>query len=122
VSAAPEPPTSLYLNVVLRLNEDYYELKRHLDAMDLRKFYLRTFEISLSAALPEPLWDMKAYKDHLEKWPMPDDNYSMLDYETFRSTMAFYEMVMRDYNLIGLSKKTDKPIMGLGQYRRTTDV
>ena len=46
---------NIYLNVVIRINEDYAELIEHLKEMDTRVAYLKTFELSLSTALPKPM-------------------------------------------------------------------
>lgn len=101
---------NIYLNVVLRINEDYGELIQHLKEMDTRVAYLKTFELSLSSALPKPLWDTDAYINQARRTPMPKDPYKLVDFETFRGWMTVYEMVMRDEGLIGTKKQV---ILGL---------
>lgn len=97
---------NIYLNVVARINSDYGELIQHLKEMDTRVAYLKTFELSLSSALPRPLWEVDAYTVQSSRTPMPSDPYVMLDFETFRAWMAVYEMVMRQEGLIGTSSST----------------
>lgn len=101
---------NIYLNVVVRINEDYSELIEHLKEMDTRVCYLKTFELSLSSALPTPLWDTQIYREQARRTPMPDDAYTLLDFETFRGWMTVYEIVMRDQGLIGTRRQS---ILGL---------
>lgn len=101
---------NIYLNVVARINQDYSELIDHLKAMDTRTAYLKTFELSLSSALPKSLWESDAYIAQSKIMPMPEDPFALLDFETFRAWMTVYEMVMRDEGLIGTRKQT---ILGL---------
>lgn len=96
---------SLYLNIVERLNTDYAKSIGALDIMDLRAFNLKAFEVSLSAAMPVPLWSNDLYKEQQSKHPMPEDPFEVLSYEDFRSWLVVYEMVMRDVGLLGISKK-----------------
>lgn len=103
---------NIYLNVVVRINEDYQSLIEHLDEMDTRVAYLKKFEISLSSALPNPLWDTKVWKQQSMQTPMPDDPYALLTFDTFRAWMAVYEMVMREEGLIGTRKQR---IMGFDE-------
>lgn len=92
---------NIYLNVVARVNQDYADLIDHLKEMDTRMAYLKTFELSLSVALPRPLWESEKYIAQARITPMPDDPYTLLDFETFRGWMTVYEFVMRDEGLIG---------------------
>lgn len=96
--------SGLYLNVVTRINDDYAALLDHLTEMDTRAAYLKTFEISLSQALREPLWSLESYKAQAARLPMPADPYAFLPFETFRSWIVVYEMVMRENGLIGRQK------------------
>ena len=101
---------NIYLNVVIRINEDYAELIEHLKEMDTRVAYLKTFELSLSVALPKPLWESEKYIGQSRLTPMPSDPYSLLDFDTFRAWMTVYELVMRDEGLIGTRQQA---ILGL---------
>lgn len=101
---------NIYLNVVTRINQDYSDLIDHLKAMDTRVAYLKTFELSLSSALPRSLWESEAYISQSRIMPLPEDPYALMDFETFRAWMTVYEMVMRDEGLIGTRKPT---IIGL---------
>jgi hypothetical protein len=113
------PVESLYLNVVLPLNEDFAELRGYLKTSDTRVKYLKTFEMSLSTCIREyPLWEDKKYLEHLKNHAMPDDEYTLLDFDEFRAWMAVYEMIMREHHLIGMSKKQEAQVMGLSQYRK----
>ena len=98
---------NIYLNVVTRINQDYSDLIDHLKAMDTRVAYLKTFELSLSSALPRSLWESEAYISQSRIMPLSEDPYALLDFETFRAWMTVYEMVMRDEGLIG----TRKPVI-----------
>ena len=89
---------NIYLNVVIRINED------------TRVAYLKTFELSLSTALPKPLWESEKYVAQARMTPMPVDPYALLDFETFRAWMTVYELVMRDEGLIGTRQQV---ILGL---------
>lgn len=91
----------LYLNVVAGINSDWEDLRRHLAEMDTKVAYLRIFEMSLSPACTQPLWGISVYKHQAAAFPLPNDPYARLDFETFRSWMAIYEQVMRDQGLIG---------------------
>lgn len=97
---------NIYLNVVARINQDYGELIEHLRQMDTRVAYLKMFELSLSSALPKPLWDVDAYRIQSSRTPMPSDPYGILPFETFRAWMTVYEMVMRDEGLIGTRQQS----------------
>lgn len=101
---------NIYLNVVIRINEDYADLIEHLKEMDTRVAYLKTFELSLSTALPKPLWESEKYVAQAKMTPMPADPYALLDFETFRAWMTVYELVMRDEGLIGTRQQV---ILGL---------
>ena len=72
--------------------------------------YLKTFELSLSTALPKPLWESEKYIAQARLTPMPSDPYALLDFETFRAWMTVYELVMRDEGLIGTRQQA---ILGL---------
>lgn len=96
---------NIYLNVVTRINEDYAELIRHLRDMDTRVAYLLIFEMSLSPALPRPLWDVEEYKIQSSRTPMPDDPWKILSIDEFRGWMTVYEMVMRNEGLIGTTSR-----------------
>ncbi|WP_162262209.1 hypothetical protein [Candidatus Methanomethylophilus sp. 1R26] len=78
--------------------------------MDTKAAYLRIFEMSLSPACSQPLWEIEAYKRQAAAWPLPADPYARLDFETFRSWMAIYEQVMRDQGLVG---RRPRSIVGL---------
>lgn len=101
---------NIYLNVVVRINDDYGKLLQHLEEMDTRTAYLRMFEMSLSSALPKPLWESDRYIQQSKETPLPTDPYAMLDFETFRAWMAVYELVMREEGLIGTRRQS---IIGL---------
>lgn len=101
---AIQPAPNLYINVVARINEDYAELIGHLKDMDTRCAYLRSFELTLSSALREPLWQLPEYVRQSAEMPLPSDPYDMLPYEYFRAWLAVYEMIMRDEGLIGRRK------------------
>lgn len=94
--AAGSSSGNIYLNVVIRINEDYADLIEHLKEMDTRVAYLKTFELSLSTALPKPLWESEKYVAQARMTPMPLDPYALLDFETFRAWMTVYELVMRE--------------------------
>ena len=98
--------------MVIRINEDYAELIEHLKEMDTRVAYLKTFELSLSTALPKPLWESGKYVSQAKLTPMPPDPYTLLDFETFRAWMTVYELVMRDEGLIGTRQQA---ILGLDE-------
>lgn len=97
---------NIYLNVVTRINDDYADLLGHLRDMDTRVAYLKIFEMSLSPALPNPLWEVKEYVRQSKLTPMPQDPWSILSFEEFRGWMTVYEMVMRRQGLIGTRKQT----------------
>jgi len=99
--------TALYLDVVHPLNEELKQIRERMSENDTRCIYLLNFETTLSASLLDhPLYDDKNYKGFLEKnKPLPKDEYEFLDYETFRAWIHVYEMVMRDHNLIGMTRK-----------------
>jgi len=101
---------NIYLNVVARINEDYAELLTHYKEMDTRTHYLRSFEISLSSALPKSLWDIEEYTKIEKKMPLPEDPYAFIELETFRSWITIYELIMRSNGLIGTR---DMMIMGM---------
>lgn len=92
---------NIYLNVVVRINEDYGELLGHLKDMDLRRLYLTNFELSLSLGCTQPLTTITTYCELLEKSPLPADPYDKVDYDTFRAWLTVYEVIMRDQGLIG---------------------
>ncbi len=102
----------LYLNIVERLNADYAKAIGALDMMDLRAFNLKAFEVSLSAAMPSPLWNNELYANQEKRHPMPENPFEVLSYEDYRSWLVVYEMVMRDVGLLG-SKKKMPAIVGI---------
>lgn len=96
---------NIYLNVVTRINEDYAELIAHLKDMDTRVAYLKIFEMSLSTALPTPLWEVREYISQSRLTPMPRDPWALISFEEFRGWMTVYEVVMRRQGLIGTKKQ-----------------
>ena len=105
-----ENRSNLYLNVVVRINEDWAKLHAHLEEMDCKVAYLRIFEMSLSSACNAPLWEIPIYAEQADRYPLPQDPFARLDFETFRAWMTIYELVMRDQGLIGTKKAS---ILGL---------
>lgn len=95
---------NIYLNVVVRVNDDWAALIRHLEEMDTKVAYLRTFEMSLSPACGRRLWEIPEYKEFAKKFPLPSDPYARLDYDAFRAQMAVYEGIMREEGLIGTKR------------------
>lgn len=102
--------SNIYLNVVMRINADYEALIEHLKEMDTRAAYLQIFEVSLSSALPKPLWSTEVWMRQSRLTPMPADPYAVLPFDEFRAWMTVYELVMREEGLIGTKKQM---ILGL---------
>ncbi len=96
---------NIYLNVVTRINDDYADLLGHLKEMDTRAAYLKIFEMSLSPALPNPLWEVDEYVSQSRLTPMPTDPWAILSFEEFRGWLVVYEIVMRRQGLIGTRKQ-----------------
>ncbi|AGI47382.1 hypothetical protein TALC_00373 [Thermoplasmatales archaeon BRNA1] len=102
----PKNNENIYLNIVVRINDDWAKLTRHLEEMDTKVAYLRTFEMSLSPACSQPLWQIEEYKAHAKMFPLPDSPYARLPFDTFRAQMAVYESIMRSEGLIGKKSRT----------------
>ncbi|MCK9323255.1 MAG: hypothetical protein M0P07_04795 [Candidatus Methanomethylophilaceae archaeon] len=106
--------SAIFLNVVESINNEYFQLRNCMKRMDTRVFNLKNFEIALSSAMTKTLWETEKYKKQIEEYPLPLDPQQPVPYETFRSWVVVYELIMRDYGLIGTKKK--QRIMGLARY------
>lgn len=112
--------SAIFLNVVESINNEYFQLRNCMKRMDTRVFNLKNFEIALSSAMTKTLWETEKYKKQIEEYPLPMDPQQPVPYETFRSWVVVYELIMRDYGLIGTKKKTD--LVGFEQYESEGEV
>ena len=95
-----------FLNTGVRVNQEYDELCHRLKEHDTRAMHLMSFEVVLSATIPDrPLWDYEPYISQAKRTPMPDDEFAELPFREFIGWMVVYETVMRSNGMIGRQTK-----------------
>lgn len=95
---------SIYFNVVLPLNEQYYYVFEQLKRGNCRAKYLRDFQVILGMSTEKKLDEYTAYKQFDEdtdlKLPEESDENPWVTESKYRAVLNIYAEIMREAGLV----------------------
>lgn len=92
----------IYLNVAAPLNDKFAFVNDRLEKYDTRAKHLMDFEIIISASIRESISKSEKWQEMEkdERLKLPTDSNKRLPEDVFRTRLATYVEILRDYDVV----------------------